>query len=215
MSSKTLVLLSTRVDPNLFDTRFYKLKTVQKTSFLPDFIISNKAFCYIDGKNYNQLKMKNIVLITKRFANVIILVSNPAPSFQKWLTTLEYEPTVFLVPGNCSLLSSVLQSILPLIQELHSKNSNLKEKTKYYAEMKARNIFSVSKTDKYLSECISLSTGVDQNKILNTFQHVHSIQRMGLLTREILRNQYSLNNEESNSIANFFSEEEVEAPTYL
>ena len=217
-----LVLLSKRIDPQLFDSRLFKIKVVSKDTFLPDFMIKSNAFFYCDESEQQQRQqLEAMRLISTRFARVYVLVSNPLPFFQSSMDTYN-NVVVFMVPGDVNYISTVVQSILPLIIALQAKptpgptpTNDIRQTTMNYATDKATETFTVSKSLEALSNSISLSTGVEETKIFQVLQTAGSLQSLSVLSREMLRDQYYCTTQEAAILAKFFSSEEVEAPTYL
>jgi|TARA_B110000091_G_C13699482_1_gene425626 hypothetical protein len=214
-----LVLLSKRIDPSLFDSRLFKIKVVSKDNFLPDFMIKSNAFFYCDeSKQQQRQQLEAMRSISKRFARVYVLVSNPLPFFQSAMDTYN-NVVVFMVPGDVNYMSTVLQSILPLVIALSTAGStpsnDIRQSTMNYATDKATETFTVSKSLEALGNSISLSTGVEETKIFQVLQTAGSLQSLSVLSREMLRDQYYCTTQEAAILAKFFSSMEVEAPTYM
>ena len=211
-----LVLLSKRIDPALFDERLFTVKVVPKANFPPDFLISSIAFVYVSEQSSNTSQIQDQILnVSKRFARSVVLATSPSPAFQKWLNALDKTPKLIVVPGGPSFLSVVLEGVLPLFLSLADTSQQIQAKTRAYAEQQAQEIFLQTKSFESITDCISMSTGVDIHRLRKIMNYLGgSLQRLGMTTREDLR-RLGMTNEEAQSIALLFSEEEVEAPMYM
>jgi hypothetical protein len=200
-----LVLLSKRIDPSLFDSRLFKIKVVSKDNFLPDFMIKSNAFFYCDeSKQQQRQQLEAMRSISKRFARVYVLVSNPLPFFQSAMDTYN-NVVVFMVPGDVNYMSTAGST----------PSNDIRQTTMNYATDKATETFTVSKSLEALGNSISLSTGVEETKIFQVLQTAGSLQSLSVLSREMLRDQYNCTTQEAAILAKFFSSMEVEAPTYM
>ena len=210
-TKKTLILLSPRIDPSLFDARFFTTKVVSKSTFLPDFFITTTRTAFIVVSQSDGQK-ERIQSLNSMFERTIVLSTNPTPAFQRWIDTLEKVPIMFVLPS-VDYLSTLLLSILPLIKSL--KSDGVIDRTREYAENVCTRSFAHAKELESLSCSISLSTGVEEMILSDILLQLGSLQRLGQTTRETLRHQYGLTTEDAQSVAAFFSENEIEAPAYM
>jgi hypothetical protein len=210
-TKKLLVLLSPRIDPALFDARFFNTKVVSKSDFLPDFFITNIRTAFVVVQQ-NEIQKHRIQSTNSKFERTVILAINSTPLLQRWIDVLEKVPTLFVLPS-IDYVSTLLLSILPLIESL--KTDFIVDRTREYAEAVCTSTFAQAKSLESLSSSITLSTGVDEKILLNALLQLGSLQRLGQTTREALRETYKMTRDDAQSIASFFSNEEIEAPAYM
>ena len=216
MSKKTLILVSQRIDPSLFDTRLFTTKIVTKDTFLPDFFLEGTAFIYIHSIKGDENRTR-ILRCTQNFARVVIFASSPTPQLQLWLEELSKPPTLFVVPGTGpEFISSVLVSTLPLIKTMSKQETRneLLAKVRNHAQNIVQQHFVRAKSFEALSHCMTCSTGIAQPVVHDLIKYFGSLQRLSLQSRDSLR-QIGVQENDVQAVASFFDVAEIEAPTYM